>query len=883
MIHENLSDDECALFALIMDDSGIDVAEFCLIDDTTYDEETGERGDGCWRAYPFQYAWYRDDSSLQIDAAGRSIGKSMSIKLRAFAFALIHAGQEMVITAPEGNHLDLVTDNIETLFLNCKFANYLLAPGRTGIKHRPFLVNLYNGARITGRIPQRDGRGVKGCLVEGEMILTKNGHVPVEELFIGDEVLTHKGRWRPIEAIYTDVNDCYEVSGTGSFPIKVSCDHRFYGSEDSNNLVFQDIQHVLADEFKWATPTTFPEIDFSYPSFSKVNKYLDVEKKEFWWLIGLYLADGYLTNEKEKRWRVNWVSHPENKAREDLIRCLESIGVKYTIKERSHSSADVVEISSTPIATWLLEHFGKLANGKKIPAFALSINKEFRESLLDGYLAGDGHFNESRNRWEAGTASKKLALGIQLLAQSLGFRVGCSTTKPKVTSINGVDLKNEPQTSWRLRITKDPHILDDYSLGKINSVKPIGQQKIYNPIVTEDHSYVSGSIVSHNIHPIWLELDEGQDYPPAGWTELGSTVKDENPNARWRVHGVTRGVGDDFDDRISGKVDGWKIHRLPAMYTPNWNPARKAQRIEQYHGEDSPDYRRNILGLPGDGNSPLFVLHRIFQNVDTDEGSTYNMDEYYNILIDEAEVREVDDIIDLVDPPISHLNYKRVWMGMDFGMTTSASCIVIFGEVKDPKEQNSRLKLLSKIIMKRVVVYDQVKVIKHLMGMYRPMAFAFDAHGVGQPAYDWIQQEVRTDNDIKWMLERVKGYSFSKKMIVDFDENVQTDENDPEGWREAAIERLGAEASIDALRLLVDTKRFIFPYDKDLIGELQAVPKKEKPLLDEYGKPKKKVGQHTLDALRFAALGYSQHAIESMIQQHKSNWTAPSMMILDYS
>lgn len=546
MIYENLTEDECAFYSLIMDESGIDIAEFCMIDDTTYDEETGERGDGCWRAYPFQYAWYRDKSTKQIDAAGRSIGKSMSIKLRAFAFALIHAGQEMVITAPEGNHLDLVTDNIETLFLNCKFANYLLAPGRTGIKHRPFLVNLANSARITGRIPQRDGRGVKG------------------------------------------------------------------------------------------------------------------------------------------------------------------------------------------------------------------------------------------------------------------------------------------------------------------------------------------------IHPIWLELDEGQDYPTAGWTELGSTVKDENPNARWRVHGVTRGVGDDFDDIITGKEPGWRVHRLPAMYTPNWNEARKKERINKYHGEDSPDYRRNILGLPGDGNSPLFVLHRIFQNVDTDEGSNYNMDEYYNILIDEAEVREVGDIIDLVDPPASHLNYKRVWMGMDFGLTTSASCIVVFGEVREPKEQDSRLKLLSKITMKRVIVYDQVRVIKHLMSMYRPMAFAFDAHGVGQPAYDWIQQEVRTDEDVRWMLERVKGYSFSKKMIVDFDENVHINENDPEGWKEAAIERLGAEASIDALRILIDTTRFRFPYDKDLIGELQAVPKKDKPVLDEYGKPKRKVGQHTLDALRFAALGYSQHAIEGMIQKHQDTWVAPTMMILDY-
>jgi len=158
MIYEKMTDDECYLYALIMDESGIDLAEFCYIDETATDEN-GDRGDGCFRTWPFQYAWFRNKSQKHIDAASRSCGKSLSIKLRAFAFPFNYPGEEMLITAPEAIHLQAVTDNVESLYLRNKLANGMLA-GQ--IKHRPFHINFAHGGRIMGRIPKLDGTGVQG-------------------------------------------------------------------------------------------------------------------------------------------------------------------------------------------------------------------------------------------------------------------------------------------------------------------------------------------------------------------------------------------------------------------------------------------------------------------------------------------------------------------------------------------------------------------------------------------------------------------------------------------------------------------------------------------------------------------------------------------------
>lgn len=148
------TEEECYLYAILTDRSGLDLAEFCV--------EEPENDDGCFRAWPMQWSWFRDQSPLSIDQCGRGVGKSLSIRLRAFAFPFNFPGQEMLITAPELNHLELVTEKVEAMFFATRLGYELMERRRGGITHRPFHLKLANGAAIIGRIPQRDGRGVKG-------------------------------------------------------------------------------------------------------------------------------------------------------------------------------------------------------------------------------------------------------------------------------------------------------------------------------------------------------------------------------------------------------------------------------------------------------------------------------------------------------------------------------------------------------------------------------------------------------------------------------------------------------------------------------------------------------------------------------------------------
>lgn len=151
---ERPSEKEAYLAAILLDESGLDQAEFLW--------KSSEDDGPCWRAWPFQYMWWRDKSRYQIEQGARSIGKSMGVKARATAFPFVHRGKQMVITAPEGNHLDVLTNQIELAYQDSRVLKSMLSKGRSGVTHRPFTANFKNSSTILGRIPGPTGKGVKG-------------------------------------------------------------------------------------------------------------------------------------------------------------------------------------------------------------------------------------------------------------------------------------------------------------------------------------------------------------------------------------------------------------------------------------------------------------------------------------------------------------------------------------------------------------------------------------------------------------------------------------------------------------------------------------------------------------------------------------------------
>lgn len=885
---EDLTEDEAYLWAILSDPSGLDQAEF-----TWYDPENN---DGCFRAWPFQWKWWRCEDPKQIDQCSRAVGKSKSIQVRACAFPLLHPRQEMVVTAPEGVHLDAVTDNIETQITSTRLLKSLLQRerGKSAVKHKPFHVNFANGSRIMGRIPQRDGKGMKGCVVAGTHILAESGYVVVEDLKPGDLILVDSGEWLPISRIDVDVNESYKVVGQSSFPLTVSCDHRFLGSSNLagpkqtrqlEKLYYHDVEDILDDNVYWASPTRFAPLPIPHLNYGPTSNKLEINES-FWWLVGRYLADGHLSSNKGTEKRVCFSVHPKSLG--EFTYHSNRVGVHVGRKRRSHSSADELTISSAAFFNWLESYFGRLSHAKIVPGFVFGMDAGDRLSFLDGYLKGDGTYEPHKNKWISGSASKALTMSIQLIAQSVGLKTTTWMTTPKVKEICGVKLVSEPRDAWYVSISLTGHqlLVEDHALvSKVKSVDFVGKQKVYNPIVNGNHSYVSNAIISHNTHPIWLELDEGQDYPEPGWKETIETLKRGSEGAVWRAHGVTRGVRDVFY-RLTQPNSGWTTHRFTAMHRPNWTDQEREEKIMDYGGSrDHPDYKRNILGLHGDATNPLFVLHRLMACVDQVKSSEYNTDVYYERKISDEELSDGGGhIANLINLPGSHKGLsKTFWVGMDVGFTNHPSEVLVFGEVSERKlkaaniigipddgpsalpKGDQALILLTRLKLDRISHPHQVDLIDYICNYYNVQAFSMDKTGNGLPLFQDAQHRS------KKLANVIKGYNFSEKILVDFDLTVEVDEFKGDLVEDSGIKKNVLEYSSDVLRDMVDNKRIVLPFDRELIAEFEGQTYfVVRDTMNQYGKREFSKGQlHALDAAKMAVLGMKQNSIEEFTKQEK--------------
>ena len=368
-------------------------------------------------------------------------------------------------------------------------------------------------------------------------------------------------------------------------------------------------------------------------------------------------------------------------------------------------------------------------------------------------------------------------------------------------------------------------------------------------------------------HPVVIEGDEAQDWVYESYLELIETIKTTHPNMSWRVHGVSKGVGRDLHYRLTqgdNKGSRFYVHHYIAAHRPTWTDEEREARIAQYGGDEShPDYQRNVLGLPADAGTTLFVAARLMACVRMEESEwavEYNHQVYQCIKISDAllTVEKTNGTIEsLIDIPIAHLRdeYVSYWGGADIGFTNDPTEILIFGTTRKGVDR-----LLLRVRLERITASDQVKVIKFLFESYgsKLKRFGLDRTGVGLPLF----QDLR---DVKEISSRVVGYNFSENRPVEFDDR----ELKPgEAQADLVIKRNIKDHATDLLRKAVDQGQLELPFDKDILTEWGGATSyivKTNP--DDDGTKRRYGGGslHSLDAARMYAAAKGLMAIEEIL------------------
>lgn len=282
----------------------------------------------------------------------------------------------------------------------------------------------------------RCGRCVKpGTIISG-------GFRPIETLEAGEEIYGSQGRTKVDEVVqHLYEGELVTIKALGLLPFSVTPDHEIFIStvsgKDWNRQVSntylkpaKDLEpvfrkssssHDLREGDFLIVPRQTGTIDSQELS---LRPWINGEarlKRKTWpvnrdtaWLIGLYTADGCVSNKVRL-----YLGSEEQSTIDEAKRIIEALGFKPNVKPVKGERCVEVQLQSRVLARAFREWCGHSAKGKQIPDFIIDhIDPSIREGFLKGYLAGDGY--AGINCWKASTASLKLALQLQLLSTSLG-------------------------------------------------------------------------------------------------------------------------------------------------------------------------------------------------------------------------------------------------------------------------------------------------------------------------------------------------------------------------------------------------------------------------------------------------------------------------------
>ena len=394
--------------------------------------------------------------------------------------------------------------------------------------------------------------GVKpilGCLLAGQEIITGDGVKNVEDIRVGDMVLTHQGRFRRVlrtmrrpyegQAYTVALGGRYgrTLTLTEEHPVLVRTrDGLVDWKKPADIDAGPASKHGGVDCWRsWAClprlRTEWTELavrdflpaDFSAPLTGGITRTYKSKYRadqawpsfpdrialdyDFGYLLGIYAAEGHVGTVRGRlSGEVGFTLHPEETHLAARINnLLARFGAAAVAYDRLDRHSCEIKAASTPLAHLLVALIGKGARNKRVPAQILNGPPEARQGFLEGILDGDGknpnRSSNSSGRRDLKTASQSLAWGVRTLLADIGHWVTISTGEsaslfPRRESAR-IDrwymVSYQPNRQYS-RTLED----DQFLYRPILSVDPVAlDTEVFNFEVEEDNSYVS-DFVLHN-------------------------------------------------------------------------------------------------------------------------------------------------------------------------------------------------------------------------------------------------------------------------------------------------------------------------------------------------------------------------------------------------
>ena len=352
--------------------------------------------------------------------------------------------------------------------------------------------------------------GGSPCFTADTLVITDHGPVPICDIKVGDIVLTHKGRWQKVLRIGHKQAETIYVKGQGA-TLHCTRNHPIWARGAHSK--WNNDKHVYEREFEpmnwmpaeqldhmyWGALTKSDSLEVPQPKLTgNATIIFDPYDLNVLELAGRYLADGdvriYGGNDGERHGSIRISCGEYRRAVMDDLKQR----VPFSCTEIKERTSIRYQFFGKSLAKWIEQNFGRGAENKYIPSWVYGLTISQKAALLKGYLDGDGC--RRPNYCKCSTISKKLAVGIKMLAEHLGVSVSITYVKKDPTCVIEGRTVNQ-HSYWALSIydkARSSVELDGWRWGLVRKIIPGEVETVYNLEVEHDNSYIADGICSHN-------------------------------------------------------------------------------------------------------------------------------------------------------------------------------------------------------------------------------------------------------------------------------------------------------------------------------------------------------------------------------------------------
>jgi len=390
------------------------------------------------------------------------------------------------------------------------------------------------------------------CFHPSQLVITKDGPQEIQNIKVGDDVLTHKGRFRKVKEVFMRETNSLLSFGCKKLPkpsMLLTDEHPIlafkngevnwypaYTVRSGDHVALSyptetaDVETIKVSDIVSGVKVENDQCQYEY-SGGKFNAFVHTTKSvkntiavdyDLMKVFGFYLSEGNVSESDCVRFTL---------ALDEMNYCQEIVSIiekKFCITARieTNKSPDrkwlALRFHSTILAKFFENLFGTGFNKKKIPAWIMALPIEKQKGLMSGMIRGDGTIFKNSTKMNAKLvmSNNNLVYSFWQMCMRCGVFAGLGketmsklgTVQPvrcTLGNAKGQLLMNELMGTAHEVTTEDKTMLiNGVVFTEIENIEKIDYNgPVFNLEVEEDHSYVANMVSVHNCFVLGVEDD----------------------------------------------------------------------------------------------------------------------------------------------------------------------------------------------------------------------------------------------------------------------------------------------------------------------------------------------------------------------------------------